>query len=47
MIIKAVKFRKNGFYSRPFAFGGVVFEDLPADWKCPRCRQGKEKFNRA
>ena len=22
MIIKAVKFRKNGFYSQPFAFGG-------------------------
>lgn len=27
--------------------GGTAFEDLPADWKCPRCRQGKEKFNRA
>ena len=26
---------------------GTKFEDLPADWKCPRCRQGKEKFNRA
>ena len=26
---------------------GVAFEDLPEDWKCPRCRQGKEKFNRA
>ena len=25
----------------------VVFEDLPADWKCPRCRQSKDKFNRA
>ena len=25
----------------------VAFEDLPEDWKCPRCRQGKEKFNRA
>ncbi len=22
MIIKAVKFRKDGFYSQPFAFGG-------------------------
>ena len=22
-------------------------DDLPADWKCPRCRQGEEKFNRA
>ena len=88
MEIKAVKFRKNGFYGQPFAFGGeegmdkfdaniryrgslqnylidtgsevilvdtglpaehdgVAFEDLPADWKCPRCRQGKEKFNKA
>ena len=26
---------------------GIAFEDLPEDWKCPRCRQGKEKFNRA
>ncbi len=26
---------------------GTKFEDLPADWKCPRCRQGKDKFNRA
>ena len=26
---------------------GTKFEDLPADWKCPRCRQPKEKFNRA
>ncbi|MBR2254538.1 MAG: rubredoxin [Candidatus Methanomethylophilaceae archaeon] len=26
---------------------GTAFEDLPADWRCPRCRQPKEKFNRA
>lgn len=26
---------------------GVAFEDLPEDWKCPRCKQGKDKFNRA
>ena len=26
---------------------GTKFEDLPADWKCPRCRQGKENYNRA
>jgi rubredoxin len=26
---------------------GTRFEDLPADWKCPRCRQGKDKYNRA
>lgn len=84
MVIKAVKFRKDGFYGQPFAFGGeegtdkfdpniryrgslqnylidtgreVILvdtglpaeppEELPADWKCPRCKQGKEKFNKA
>ena len=26
---------------------GTAFEDLPEDWKCPRCRQPKEKFSRA
>ncbi len=26
---------------------GVAFEDLPDDWKCPRCKQSKEKFNKA
>ena len=26
---------------------GTAFEDLPDDWHCPRCRQGKDKFNRA
>ena len=38
MDIKAVKFRKDGFYSQPFAFGGE---------EGPRCKQGKEKFNKA
>ena len=23
---------------------GTPFEQLPADWKCPRCKQGKDKF---
>lgn len=23
---------------------GTPFEQLPANWKCPRCKQGKEKF---
>ncbi|MBO4675598.1 MAG: rubredoxin [Elusimicrobiaceae bacterium] len=27
--------------------GGVAFEDLPEDWKCPRCKQPKSKFNPA
>lgn len=26
---------------------GTKFEDLPQDWHCPRCKQGKEKFNKA
>ncbi|MBQ5978662.1 MAG: MBL fold metallo-hydrolase [Bacteroidales bacterium] len=26
---------------------GVAFEDLPDDWKCPRCKQPKGKFNKA
>lgn len=26
---------------------GTPFEQLPAGWKCPRCKQGKEKFNKA
>ena len=26
---------------------GTPFEDLPDDWKCPRCRQDKDKFNKA
>ena len=25
----------------------MAFEDLPDDWRCPRCKQGKEKFNKA
>ena len=26
---------------------GTPFEELPDSWRCPRCKQGKEKFNRA
>ena len=36
-----------GYVYDPAENGGVAFEDLPDDWKCPRCRQGKEKFTRA
>ncbi|MBR0409701.1 MAG: MBL fold metallo-hydrolase [Eubacterium sp.] len=36
-----------GYVYDPAENGGVPFEDLPDDWKCPRCRQDKEKFNRA
>ena len=31
----------------PAEHDGVAFEDLPEDWVCPRCKQPKEKFNRA
>ena len=36
-----------GYVYDPAEHDGVAFEELPADWKCPRCRQPKEKFNRA
>ncbi|MBR0089392.1 MAG: rubredoxin [Clostridia bacterium] len=26
---------------------GTPFEELPEDWHCPRCKQGKDKFNKA
>lgn len=26
---------------------GTPFEQLPDDWHCPRCKQGKDKFNKA
>ena len=26
---------------------GTKFEDLPNDWRCPRCKQPKEKFGKA
>ena len=76
MEIKAIPFRKDGFSTQPFVFGGeegpaafdpavkyrsgltnylidtglpagTPFEELPEDWHCPRCRRGKDKFNRA
>ncbi len=36
-----------GYVYDPAEHDGVAFEDLPEDWKCPRCKQGKENFNRA
>ncbi len=36
-----------GYVYDPDEHGGMAFEDLPDDWKCPRCRQLKEKFGRA
>ena len=36
-----------GYVYDPAEQGGVAFEDLPEDWKCPRCKQPKTKFNKA
>jgi len=36
-----------GYVYDPAEHDGVAFEDLPDDWRCPRCRQPKGKFNRA
>ena len=36
-----------GYVYDPADHDGVAFEDLPEDWRCPRCKQPKEKFNRA
>ncbi len=36
-----------GYVYDPAEHDGVAFEDLPDDWRCPRCRQSKDKFNRA
>ncbi len=36
-----------GYVYDPAEHEGVAFEDLPEDWKCPRCRQSREKFNKA
>ena len=36
-----------GYVYDPAEHDGVAFEDLPADWRCPRCKQPKDKFNRA
>ena len=36
-----------GYVYDPAEHDGKAFEDLPDDWTCPRCRQGKDRFNRA
>lgn len=36
-----------GYVYDPAENDGIAFEDLPEDWKCPRCKQGKDKFNPA
>ena len=36
-----------GYVYDPAEHDGVAFEDLPEDWRCPRCKQSKDKFNPA
>ena len=36
-----------GYVYDPAEHDGVAFEDLPDDWRCPRCKQQKSKFNKA
>lgn len=36
-----------GYVYDPAEHDGVPFEDLPDDWKCPKCRKPKEVFNKA
>ena len=36
-----------GYVYDPAEYDGVAFEELPEDWKCPRCKHGKENFNKA
>jgi len=36
-----------GYVYDPAENGGVAFENLPEEWRCPRCKQPKNKFNPA
>lgn len=36
-----------GYVYDPALNDNIPFEDLPEDWKCPRCKQPKTKFNPA
>ena len=36
-----------GYVYDPAEHDGTPFEELPDDWRCPRCRQSKDKFNKA
>lgn len=36
-----------GYVYDPAEHDGVAFEDLPEDWKCPRCKKTNDKFNKA
>ena len=36
-----------GYVYDPAEHDGAAFENLPDDWRCPRCKQPKSKFNPA
>ena len=36
-----------GYVYDPAEHDGAAFEALPEDWRCPRCKQPKAKFNKA
>ncbi len=36
-----------GYVYDPAEHDGMAFEELPEDWKCSRCKQSKDKFNKA
>ena len=36
-----------GYVYDPAEHDGIAFENLPDDWRCPRCKQPKDKFNKA
>ena len=36
-----------GYVYDPNEHDGIAFEELPKDWKCPRCKVSKDMFNNA
>ncbi|MDO5486738.1 MAG: MBL fold metallo-hydrolase [Sarcina sp.] len=36
-----------GYVYDPAEHDGIPFESLPEDWECPRCGEGKDKYNKA
>ena len=36
-----------GYVYDPAENDGIAFDDLPDDWRCPRCKRPKDKFNKA
>lgn len=36
-----------GYVYDPAEHDGIAFADLPEGWKCPRCKQSKDKFDKA